>query len=153
MFGADNRRQYKKKEQFMLAMILVATSAAIILILGSAHLLYTFVGPKLLPIDADLQFAMKSNSPVITTETTMWKAWIGFNASHSMGAILFGLVYGYLSLFHTELLFASEYLMIVGAAMLTGLLILAKLYWFRAPFIGIAVSLICFIGGIVATTF
>ena len=137
----------------MLAMILVATSAAIILILGSAHLLYTFVGPKLLPRDADLQSAMKSNAPVISKETTMWKAWIGFNASHSMGAILFGLVYGYLALLHTELLFASTYLMIVGAAMLTGLLVLGKLYWFRAPFIGIAVSLICYVGGIVATTF
>ncbi len=86
----------------MLAMILVATSAAIILMLGSAHLLYTFVGPKLLPRNSDLQSAMKSSSLVITKETTMWRAWIGFNASHSMGAILFGLIYGYLSLFHTE---------------------------------------------------
>ena len=137
----------------MLAMILVATSAVIILVLGSAHLVYTFVGPKLSPRSSDLQSAMESSSLVLTKETTMWKAWIGFNASHSMGAILFGLIYGYLSLFQAELLFASAYLMIVGAAMLTGLLTLAKLYWFSAPFIGIAVSLLCFIGGIVATTF
>lgn len=153
MFGADNLRQYKKKVEVMLSVILVATSAAIIFMLGSVHLLYTFAGPKLLPKSSELQSAMKSSSPVITQETTMWKAWIGFNASHSMGAMLFGLVYGYLSLFHSELLFASAFLMIVGTVMLTGLLILGKLYWFRAPFMGIAVSLICFVSGIGAAFF
>jgi hypothetical protein len=135
----------------MLAMILIATSAGVILILGSVHLLYTYVGPKLLPRKRDVLSAMKEDSPVISSETSMWKAWIGFNASHSMGAILFGLVYGYLALFHSELLFDSWYLLGVGAAMLTGLLVLAKLYWFRVPFIGIAVALACFAGGIVAT--
>jgi hypothetical protein len=35
----------------------------------------------------------------------MWKAWVGFNASHSYGAILFGLVYGYLASMSSEVVF------------------------------------------------
>ena len=42
---------------------------------------------------------------MITRETTMWKAWVGSNASDSYGAILFGAVYGYLSLTHSAFLF------------------------------------------------
>ena len=31
-------------------------------------------------------------SPVITKETTVWRCWVGFNASHSMGLMLYGLI-------------------------------------------------------------
>ena len=53
---------------------LVAASAAIILLLGLIHLLYTFHGPKLLPRDRELHVRMQEVSPVITRQTTMWKA-------------------------------------------------------------------------------
>jgi len=39
----------------------------------------------------------------------MWKAWIGFNASHSLGAVLFGQVYGYLVLAHAPMLLSSPF--------------------------------------------
>ena len=81
-----------------LAPLLIAASAGIIVVLGLLHLVYTFYGPKFLPRDRDLKTRMQEVSPVITRETTVWKAWVGFNASHSYGAILFGAVYGYLSL-------------------------------------------------------
>src|SRR5450755_1764351 len=65
-------------------------SASIVLTLGVVHLVYTFWGPKLTPRDPALQISMSQISPVITRETTMWRAWVGFNASHSMGLILYG---------------------------------------------------------------
>ena len=37
-----------------IASLLIAASAAIILLLGLIHLLYTFSGPKLLPRDSEL---------------------------------------------------------------------------------------------------
>ncbi len=132
----------------MLSTILVASSAAVILTLGVVHLLYTFSGPKLTPRNSDVQSAMETSSPVISKETTMWKAWIGFNASHSMGAILFGLIYGYLSVFEPELFFGSIYLTLVGLAMLGGFFLLARRYWFSAPFTGISISLVCFVSGV-----
>jgi hypothetical protein len=125
----------------MLAAALMALSAGIILALGLIHLAYTFHGNKLGPRDADLQRRMREISPVLTRQTTMWKAWVGFNASHGMGAILFGLVYGYLALAHSALLFQSAFLLAVGFLMLGGLALLGKRYWFSVPFKGICLSL------------
>ena len=132
----------------MLPRVLVSLSAVVILALGVIHLLYTFWGPKLLPRDSELHSAMKDVSPVISTETTMWKAWVGFNASHSMGAILFGLTYAYLAVLQPTLLFDSIYLLSVGFAMLAGLFLLGKRYWFSIPFRGITFSLACYTVGI-----
>jgi hypothetical protein len=51
----------------------------------------------------------------------MWRCWVGFNASHSLGLILFGLVFGYLALAHGQLLFRSPFLLDVR---------LANAWWF-----------------------
>lgn len=131
----------------MLPSVLVFLSALVIAALGLAHLAYTFRGPKLAPRDPALLEAMKSDSPGISAETTMWKAWVGFNASHSMAAILFGLVYGYLALAQPALLFDSVFLPIIGFAMLAGLLALARSYWFSIPVRGISFSLSCYVAG------
>ena len=77
---------------------------------------------------------------MISRETTMWKAWIGFNASHSYGAILFGLVYGYLAMFQNAFLFTSPFLLAVGLAFLSGYVFLGKVYWFSVPFRGILLA-------------
>lgn len=123
-----------------LAPSLLAASALIILALGSVHLLYTFRGNKLHPRDAALLARLQEVSPVISRETTMWKAWIGFNASHGYGAILFGLVYGYLALVHGPLLFGSPFLLSVGLLLLGGYAFLGKRYWFSVPFRGIVLA-------------
>lgn len=112
----------------------VAASAAIILSLGCIHLPITFRGGKLHPRDAGLMVRMKEISPILTRETTMWRAWIGFNASHSLGAILFGLVYGYLALAQAAFLFQSTSLLLLGMAFLPAYVFLGKTYWFSVPF-------------------
>lgn len=78
----------------------------------------------------------------------MWRAWVGFNVSHSMGAILFGLVFGFLALAHGPLLFQSPFLLVVGLAMLGGFVVLGKVYWFSAPFRGVSMSLACYVASI-----
>jgi len=132
------------------APMLVAASATIILALGILHLLYTFRGPKLLPRDPDLQTRMSEVSPVITRETTMWECWVGFNASHSLGAILFGAVYGYLALWHGTLFFQSAFLQWLGLLTLAGYVFLAKSYWFSIPFRGIILATILYVLALVA---
>jgi hypothetical protein len=122
----------------------MAVSAAISMLLGLIHLLYTFSGTKLLPRDRDLKARMEEVSPVISRETTMWKAWIGFNASHSYGAILFGAVYGYLSLVHSAFLFNSMFLLSLGLVLLGGYVFLGKRYWFSVPFRGIVLATVCY---------
>jgi hypothetical protein len=87
---------------------------------------------------------MEEVAPVISRETTMWKAWIGFNASHSFGAILFGAVYAYLALLHAAFLAASGFLLALGLVTLCGYLGLARRYWFRTPFRGILLALVLY---------
>jgi hypothetical protein len=129
----------------VLASILMVISAGIILALGVLHLIYTFSGKKLTPRDSALQVRMAEVSPVITRQTTMWKAWVGFNASHSYGAILFGLVYGYLPVVHREILFNSPFLLAIGLAALGGWLFVGKVYFFNTPFRGILLATICYV--------
>src|SRR6202521_5039523 len=124
-------------------------SASIILSLGVVHLVYTFWGPKLTPRDPALQISMSQISPVITKETTIWRCWVGFNASHTMGLMLFGLFFGFLALAHDQLLFQSPFLLVVGLAMLGGFVVLSKVYWFSAPFTFTSISLACYVASIV----
>ena len=134
----------------MIASTFMILSAAIIFALGSIHLVYTFWGPKLTPRDPALQARMREVSPVISRETTMWKTWIGFNASHSLGALLFGLVYGYLALVHPEFLFQSGFLLGVGFCVLGFYVFLGKAYFFSVPFTGILASFVAYVVGLIA---
>jgi hypothetical protein len=131
------------------ARVLMVLSASVVLLLGVVHLVYTFWGPNLTPRDPALQISMSQISPVITKETTMWRCWVGFNASHSMGLILFGLIFGYLALAHGQLLFRSPFLLIVGLALLMGFVVLGKIYFFSAPLTGVSISLAFYVAGIV----
>jgi hypothetical protein len=138
----------KRGESILAAKLLMVLSASITLTLGVFHLIYTFRGPLLTPRDPALQISMSQIAPVLTNETTMWRCWIGFNASHSMGLILFGLVFGFLALAHSQLLFHSPFLLVVGLAMLGGFVVLCKLYFFSAPLTGISISLACYVASI-----
>lgn len=129
--------------QFMLG------SAAVMGLLGAIHLLYTFRGEKLHPRDPALRTRMEAVSPVLTAETTMWRTWIGFNASHSCGALLFALVYGYLALAEPRALFGSMFLQGLGLVFLGFFAFLGRAYWFRIPFRGIVVSGALFLAAVV----
>jgi hypothetical protein len=87
---------------------------------------------------------MMAISPVISRQLSMWQAWIGFNYSHSFGAMLFGLVYGYLSLWHGDFLFQSWFLSGLGLLLLLAFGVVGKIYWFSTPFRGILLSAVLY---------
>lgn len=132
-----------------LSVYLMTASAVVPLSLGSLHLLYTFHGPKLLPRDPTLSTRMGEVAPVITRETTVWKAWIGFNATHSLGLMLFGLVYGYLAMRHPQVLFDSRFLLGLGLLTLIVYATLAARYFFSVPLYGILVAVILYLAALV----
>jgi len=134
----------------MLAQSLLAASAAIFLVLGTIHLVYTFASNKFSPRDAALEARLREVSPVISRETSMWNAWIGFNASHSYGAMLYGLVYGYHAIFRFDVLRAMPFVLAVGFAFLAGFAIVAVRYWFSIPRNGILLSLALYVAGCIA---
>jgi hypothetical protein len=133
----------------VLAPLLIVASAAIIGVLGLLHLVYTFHGPKLLPRDPALKARMEEVSPVITRETTLWKTWIGFNASHSYGALLYALVYGYLAAMHPGTLFDSAFLLCVGALYLAGMVFIGRRYFFSIPYRGILLATGLYAAGLI----
>ncbi len=127
--------------------ILILASSIVIFALGSAHLVLTYLGPKLTPRDPSLTDKLKSAALSISSQTTVWKAWVGFNASHSLGAMFFGLIYGYLALFQSTLLFESVFLGLLGGLVLVSYAVLARLYWFSTPFRGIVLALFLYLAG------
>jgi hypothetical protein len=135
------------------AKILMVLSAGIAFTLGVVHLVYTFWGTKLTPRDPALRVSMTQIAPVITKDTTMWRCWMGFNATHSMALILFGLVFGFLAVMHGELLFQSRFLLIVGVAMLGGFVAVSKFYFFSAPLLGMSLALASYLASIAASRF
>jgi hypothetical protein len=129
---------------------LLGTSALIPLVLGGLHLLYTFRGPKLLPRDAGVIEAMKATTMVITRETSVWKAWIGFNTTHSMSLMLFGLVFGYLALARPDVLFGSPFLLGTGFLTLTAFLVLSRAYFFSIPLAGMSLATLLYAGAVIS---
>ena len=132
----------------MIATALVTASAVVVFSLGALHLLYTFRGTKLRPRDAALPEQMARSALVLTRETNVWKAWIGFNASHSLGAMLYGVVYADLALAHPAALWASPVLLATGGALLATYAWLGRRYWFSVPFRGIVLALLLYAAGI-----
>jgi len=134
----------------MLASTLIAISAATVLLFGSMHLLFTYNGPKMHPRDPAVTAAMQATSPIITRETTIWRAGIGFHATHSMGLMLFGLIYGYLALAHPAMLWQSGFLLALGLITLVAYVVLAKLYFFSIPFRGVTLATLLYVAGLAA---
>ena len=54
----------------MLAPALIIASSAIVLLLGTLHLIYTFATDKFQPRDPDLAERMRQVSPMITRQTS-----------------------------------------------------------------------------------
>lgn len=118
----------------MAAQSLIILGASGFGFLGIIHVVYTFFTHKLDPRDASTTEARKATSPILTRQTSIWDAWIGFNASHGLGIILFAAVYLVLAGRHTSVLRQSPALLwlpVVGGGAYLGL---AQRYWFRTRY-------------------
>ena len=136
----------------MIAKYLWIAGSLPFILLGSIHLLYTFFTNKFSSTNESINEEMKNTCPVLTKQTTMWRAWIGFNASHSAGAIYIGLI---------NLLLATRYVSVLQDPLVIVLNIstvlfylwLARKYWFSIPFKGILIAACCFIAAAVVSLF
>ena len=130
-----------------MSQILILAGAAIYGVLGTLHLAYTFFTTKFDPRDANVARAMRSTSPRLTRDTTMWKAWVGFNASHSLGAMLFSAVYLLLAATHMDVLRHIPSLVWLAGLASAAYVVLAIRYWFKIPLAGTALATSCFVAG------
>ena len=135
----------------LVSQALFAVSAVIVLVLGTLHLAFTFSGNRFDPRDTELLARMKQVSPYITRQTTIWRVAQGFHASHSLGAMLFGLLYLYLALEPTRFLLGSYFLLGLGLVYLLAMVVLARRYWFSVPFRGVSLSFLAYLGAVLAS--
>jgi hypothetical protein len=118
-------------------------------VLGIAHAFATPRTPAqskgLSPRDSVLREAMTKDTVLLTRRTTLWLAWVGFNLSHSLGAVLFGAVV--LLVGRSQPSFQAQAgVFLPFAIVVSGLYLLLGLrYWFRTPIVGIALSSVCFV--------
>lgn len=129
----------------MLALILFAAGGAIFGVLGTLHLILTFRGRKLHPYDDAVRTAMTATTLRITRDTSLWDAWIGFNASHSLGAMVFAAFVLLLALGHGDFLRSAPVFAWLAAANSIVWLAVAQRYWFRVPRNGLALASGCFV--------
>ena len=87
---------------------------------------------------------------MITRETTMWSAWQGFNASHGLGAMIFGAIYLDLGLTHVTWLAHDEILQGVGLAATLGWVLLSFRDRFRVPQAGVTIAALLYAIGLLA---
>ncbi len=70
---------------------------SIFALLGAVHAIYSLMDVRsprrLAPADPKVAEAMKSTGVRLSRgRTNMWDAWLGFNLSHGLGAVFFGVV-------------------------------------------------------------
>lgn len=123
--------------------LLYAAGGAIFCVLGTMHALYMLLDlrrpRRLVPGDPALLAAMSgSRVRLAGAATDMWRAWVGFNLSHGLGALLFGAMViawpvvapGHHALAWLPAVVAASYLAI------------GLRFWFSVPNLGIAAATI-----------
>ncbi len=112
--------------------------------LGCIHLLLTFFSNKFQPQNPQLMEEMKKASPVLSNDLIMWKAWIGFNGSHSMGLIFMAAINLFIAVKFFPIVQKSHFYFLLNMATIAFYVFLAGKYWFSKPLIGVCIVCICY---------
>ncbi len=126
---------------------LYAAGGAIFSVLALLHAVFTLTDlrrpRRIVPADAAVMHAMMA-SPVRLAGpgSSMWRAWIGFNLSHSLGALMFGAAAAAWGMWPAGTPAAIAWL---PAALAALYLAIGLPYWFKTPNRGIALALGCFV--------
>jgi len=126
--------------------ILLILGGTVFGVLGGLHAIYTLLDlrnpRRLVPADPSVAQAMANSALGLSGGATdMWRAWIGFNFSHSLGVLLVaGLAIWAGARIRPLPVGIVAALTLIGCVYLT----LALRYWFRTPAIGVAIGTGCF---------
>jgi hypothetical protein len=88
---------------------------------------------------------MQRSSLALTRQTTMWRAWLGFNISHGIGVLFFGLIYLTLAISDFALITRITLLQYFALIVSVSYLVLSVKFWFHIPTIGSGIGAACFL--------
>jgi hypothetical protein len=126
--------------------ILLILGGGVFGVLGALHAIYTVLDlrnpRRLVPADPSVAQAMANSAVRLSGGgTDMWRAWIGFNFTHSIGVLLFAAL----------AIWAGARINRLPAGIMPALtligcvyLVVALRYFYRSPAIGIAIGTGCF---------
>jgi len=132
-----------------LSRYLLIAGAVVFIVLGLAHAALTpqttGEAKGLSPRDPATREAMARDTLLLTHRTSLWLAWVGFNLSHSLGLVIFGVVTVLIG--RSSASFEGQARLFLPLAVLVCLsyVALGLLYWFRTPLAGILLAGLCFL--------
>ena len=131
----------------MMVGALLGMAGAIYGVLGALHAIYTLADlrspRRIVPDDPAVITAMQASKIRLTRgESTTWQGWVGFNLSHSLGALLFSAACLIVAAGLRSFAF-SPWVLLALAAVSALYLLIAVQYWFRIPILGTAIATGC----------
>jgi hypothetical protein len=114
-------------------------------LLGTVHLILTFFTNSFVPRDQKLIQVLERTPPKLSEEISMWKAWIGFNASHSSGIIFLSVINCFIAFKLFPAVHKSDFYFLFNIATVVFYVFLAAKYWFVPPLIGTCITLACYL--------
>ena len=128
---------------------LLKVGGSIVALMGTGHaviaMIDVFRPTQFTPIDDSVRDSMKSTGLRFARgRTSMWDAWLGFNISHGLGALIFGVVVVALGKYLT-LIEPSKILLLAPVIFGFIYFYLSVRFWFYLPTIGISLATACFI--------
>jgi hypothetical protein len=136
-----------------LAQFLFVIAAAIFFLLGVAHAVLTIRDLRdprsFTPTDDKVREAMIGAHLRFAPATTIWRAWLGFNLSHSLGLLVFGGLLGGLALYDFRFVAGSTALQVTAVVVAGIYALLAVRFWFAVPAAATAFGALAFLASAV----
>ena len=133
----------------VIAQALIISGASIFLFLGILHGVLTLQdlnNPRtFMPQDAVLRQAMQQSNIAIHPQTNLWRAWLGFNLSHSLGLVMFRGTFLVMGLFYFSAYAQTLWIQSCALFVSTAYLIMSLKFWFSKPAISSGIALACFV--------
>jgi hypothetical protein len=131
----------------MLIATLLVIAGAIYSVLGALHAVFTFMDERdprrLAPDDPAVTAAMQTSKLRLSRgAVTMWQAWISFNLTHSLAAIMFGVGCIVVAAWFGVAVFPPWVLFLLTGISLVFALIGLR-YWFGVPRAGAVAATLC----------
>jgi hypothetical protein len=119
----------------------------IFILLGCAHgllALRDLARPRsFTPTEPSVRDAMAKAPLALAPQTTVWRSWLGFNLSHSLGLLVFGVGFAALALRDFAWLQANPVLRLMPAVVALLYAVLAIQFWFWVPAVACALGCAC----------
>ena len=117
--------------------------------LGLAHALLAIrdlrIPRSFTPTDDNVRLAMVDARLRLAPQTTIWRSWLGFNLSHSLGLVVFGGLLTGIAVRDFDFVASSPFLKASSVIVALLYLGMAIRFWFWLPATLSAVGAVCFL--------